>query len=266
LDFDRSLAEGYQSAAQRARRLTEGWFANQMYCPACGEQALRQHPNNARDGDFSCASCGADFELKGARRPLGTTIPDGAFGAMMERLERQGGGPHLAILHYCTTRLSVRDLVVVASPFLTKDMILQRPPLGPNARRAGWVGCNIRIADVPSAGRIAVVQNGQPMPKAGVIEGVRRAATVGGTIVARTWLVETLRCVERLGPEFDLSELYACEAELRSRYPDNQNIRPKVRQQLQRLRDAGLLVFLGQGRYRRVAVDPSQALTPGAAL
>jgi type II restriction enzyme len=222
-----------------------------MYCVACGEQSLQSHPNNTRANDFFCVSCGASFELKSGKRQFGTTVPDGAFDTMIARLEQHGGGPHLALLRYHMDILAVRDLLVVPAPFLTRDIILQRPPLGSHARRAGWIGCNIRIADVPAAGRIAVVQNGIPVPKAEVVRAVRRAAAVGGDLDARTWLVDTLRCVEQLGGEFALSELYAFESELQRRHPGNRHIRPKLRQQLQRLRDAGLLTFLGDGRYCR---------------
>lgn len=100
LDFDPTLAQGYRSGAQRARRLTEGWFAKAMYCVSCGEQSLRQHPNNAHAIDFFCASCDAGFELKSGRKPWGASVPDGAFATMIERLERHGGGPNLAP---CTT-------------------------------------------------------------------------------------------------------------------------------------------------------------------
>lgn len=252
LEFDPALAAGYRSKAQRARRLTEGWFAANMYCVACGKGSLRSHPNNAKANDFFCSDCDANFELKSGRRPFGGTVPDGAFATMMERLERQGGGPHLALLRYGLDTLAVRDLLVVPASFLTKAMILQRPPLGSHARRAGWVGCNIRIADVPAAGRIAVVQDGMPVPKATVVANLKRAAQIEGSLTARTWFVDTLRCVERLGAEFTLPEVYAFETELRARHPENRNIRPKLRQQLQRLRDAGLLTFLGTGRYRRI--------------
>ena len=51
-------------------------------------------------------------------------------------------------------------------------------------------------------------------------------------------------------PSFTLSELYAYTKELSRLFPRNKNIRPKIRQILQRLRDAdGFLVFLGEGHY-----------------
>jgi type II restriction enzyme len=43
--------------------------------------------------------------------------------------------------------------------------------------------------------------------------------------------------------------MYAFEAQLETLYPKNRNVRPKIRQQLQVLRDAGFISFLGEGRY-----------------
>lgn len=254
LGLDPQLAESYKSGAQRARRLTEGWFASEMYCAACGAVALRPYPNNTRASDFHCESCGASFELKSGRMPFGAVVPDGAFSTMMERLERRGGGPHLALLRYDLDSLEVRDLTVVPASFLTKDIIIRRRPLASHAQRAGWVGCNIRLADVPAAGRIAVVRGGIVLPRNQVVQGMRNATAIRGGLAARTWLVDTLRCIERLGEEFSLEELYAFDFEFQRRYPSNRNVRPKLRQQLQKLRDAGLLAFLGNARYRRITV------------
>ncbi|WP_426046157.1 hypothetical protein [Brevundimonas sp. TWP3-1-2b1] len=52
-------------------------------------------------------------------------------------------------------------------------------------------------------------------------------------------------------PEFTLAEVYGFEARLAAIYPDNNNVRPKIRQQLQVLRDMGWLAFNGRGTYRR---------------
>jgi type II restriction enzyme len=50
--------------------------------------------------------------------------------------------------------------------------------------------------------------------------------------------------------EFDIEEIYAFEDHLGRLYPANQNVKPKIRQQLQRLRDQNYLEFIGRGRYR----------------
>lgn len=65
-------------------------------------------------------------------------------------------------------------------------------------------------------------------------------------------MIEVMRCVERVGAtEFELADMYAFEPRLRELYPGNRHIREKMRQQLQVLRDQGLIEFLGRGRYRR---------------
>jgi type II restriction enzyme len=50
--------------------------------------------------------------------------------------------------------------------------------------------------------------------------------------------------------ESQLAEAYAHAAELAKLHPQNAHIHDKIRQQLQVLRDRGLLEFLGGGNYR----------------
>ena len=60
-----------------------------------------------------------------------------------------------------------------------------------------------------------------------------------------------MKCVEAIGrPDFTLADVYAFEPHRAAAYPDNRNVRPKIRQQLQVLRDHGWPQFLGGGRYR----------------
>ncbi|MCC7268444.1 MAG: hypothetical protein IT546_14060, partial [Caulobacteraceae bacterium] len=48
----------------------------------------------------------------------------------------------------------------------------------------------------------------------------------------------------------ELADVYAFEDRLARLYPGNRNVRPKIRQQLQVLRDQGYLDFVGRGLYR----------------
>ena len=60
-----------------------------------------------------------------------------------------------------------------------------------------------------------------------------------------------LNVVRGLGrAEFSLVDIYASAAHLARLHPANRYIEPKIRQQLQVLRDLGLVEFLGRGRYR----------------
>ncbi|MFN3669363.1 MAG: hypothetical protein ACK4VY_08655 [Brevundimonas sp.] len=69
---------------------------------------------------------------------------------------------------------------------------------------------------------------------------------------ARGWLLAVMGAVEAVGrPEFALAEVYTQEGRLAALYPGNNNVWPKIRQQLQVLRDRGWLAFDGKGRYRR---------------
>lgn len=46
--------------------------------------------------------------------------------------------------------------------------------------------------------------------------------------------------------------MYAFEDYLKRRYPKNNYIKDKIRQQLQVLRDQGMIEFLGGGRYKKL--------------
>jgi len=62
-----------------------------------------------------------------------------------------------------------------------------------------------------------------------------------------------MSCVDRLNADgFTLEEVYRFDRYLSRLYPDNNNVRPKIRQQLQVLRDHGYLEFLGNGKYRLI--------------
>ena len=67
----------------------------------------------------------------------------------------------------------------------------------------------------------------------------------------RGWLLDVMKCVELLGKrDFTLDEVYAFERHLGDLYPGNQNVKPKIRQQLQYLRDRGFIDFVSRGNYR----------------
>ncbi|MBX9575837.1 MAG: hypothetical protein K2X07_09375 [Caulobacteraceae bacterium] len=153
-------------------------------------------------------------------------------------------------------------LIVVPRHFFTADIIQARKPLSPTARRAGWQGCNILIGQVPPSGRIPLIARGAHVPKGEVLDRWRatrrrRAVRVSSilkdaSLNARGWLLAVMKAVEAVGrPEFTLNDVYAHEAALSALYPDNHNVRPKIRQQLQVLRDRGWLEFTARrGTYR----------------
>jgi type II restriction enzyme len=50
-----------------------------------------------------------------------------------------------------------------------------------------------------------------------------------------------------------LNDVYAYENRLAVLHPDNKHVRAKIRQQLQVLRDNGILEFVGKGTYKLVS-------------
>ncbi|MGC8816342.1 MAG: Dam-replacing domain protein [Candidatus Hadarchaeum sp.] len=68
---------------------------------------------------------------------------------------------------------------------------------------------------------------------------------------SRGWLSDVLAGIRNLNREiFTLADIYAFEEKLARLHPANKNVRPKIRQQLQILRDQGIIEFLGKGIYR----------------
>lgn len=241
----------FDSASQRARVWTEQWAAAHLFCPNCGAPKIASYKNNRPVADFSCAQCREDFELKSQKRQFGRKIADGAFGTMCLRLASDNN-PSLILMNYNLARLSVTNLFFVPRHFFIREVIQERKPLAPTARRAGWVGCNILLSEIPAAGKIFLVRDGEQAPRRLVLEQWRSTLFLKDqNIAARGWLIEVMKCVDAVGrQDFTLDDVYAQEDRLHRLYPANRNVRPKIRQQLQVLRDRGYLDFVGRGRYR----------------
>ncbi len=241
----------YESPSQNARVWTESWVGHQLFCPSCGAPSLIKYPNNRQVADFFCAACAEDYELKSQKGAFGRKIVDGAFSAMCARLA-SSNSPNLVLMNYDRARLAVTDLMVVPKQFFIREIIEERRPLKPTARRAGWIGCNILLSEVPAVGKVYVVRDGIPTAKETVLDQWRRTLFLRQEAPgARGWLIEVMRCVELIGrAAFTLDDVYAFEDRLSRLYPGNRNVRPKIRQQLQVLRDQGFLEFRGGGRYR----------------
>ena len=241
----------YESGSQSARAWTESWVRASVYRPACGAGRLSSFPANAPVADFLCPMCAEQFELKSQKTPFRRKVADGAYKTMCERLA-SSENPNLFLLNYDRLNRRVTNVAVVPKQFFVRDMIEERKPLGPTARRAGWVGCNILLDQVPASARIFLVRDSAVRPKEAVLEDWRRLLFLRDEgEEARGWLMEVMRCVESLGRrEFALHDVYRFEEHLSEVYPNNRHIREKIRQQLQVLRDHGYLEFVSRGSYR----------------
>jgi type II restriction enzyme len=93
-----------------------------------------------------------EFELKSQKNKFGGRVLDGAFRSMCERLSATNN-PNLMLMNYDRERLCVTNLFVIPKHFFVREIIEERKPLPPTARRAGWIGCNILLTRVPAAGK-----------------------------------------------------------------------------------------------------------------
>jgi type II restriction enzyme len=241
----------YESGSQSARFWTERWFAEQAFCPNCGNLKVNQFGANKPVADFFCPACNEVYELKSQKSKIGSKVVDGAYDTMCARLA-ETSAPNLCLMKYDRAELIVTDLLMVPKQFFVREVIEERKPLACTARRAGWRGCNILLDRIPRSGKIFVVRNGQVADRDTVLAEWRRTLFLRKERPdARGWMIEVMKCVESLGRlEFELGEIYAFESQLSLTYPGNQNVRPKIRQQLQVLRDHGYLDFVARGSYR----------------
>lgn len=253
LAFDNDIIEKYHSGTQIARVLTENWVNHNMYCPRCGNAHIKHFENNRPVADFYCPLCNNEYELKSKNGSLGNKINDGAYSTMIERIT-SNDNPDFFFMSYSKRELKVKDFILVPKHFFVPDIIEKRKPLAQTARRAGWIGCNILIDRIPEQGRIYIISNGEIMDIDRVVNKANESNHLEiKDINSRGWLMDVLKCINYMPSEiFTLEEMYRFENELHIKHPQNNNIKPKIRQQLQFLRDKGFVEFLGNGQYRKI--------------
>lgn len=250
LEMSADLARSYRSPSQRARIVTEAWGRTNLYCPACSSVSVRASDVNTQVVDFVCPDCAADFQLKSQSHPFTRRIVDSAYEPMRRAVERSET-PHLLILHYDRVLWRVVNLTLIPSFTLTVSCIEKRKPLGPTARRKGWVGCNILLFRIPMDARIALVHQGAPATPDSVRSQFRRLLPLKQLPSrARGWTLDVLNVIRSLDRgNFGLKDVYDHAEDLQALHPNNRHVREKIRQQLQRLRDMGLVHFQGHGQY-----------------
>ena len=241
----------YKSASQRARVGTESWGAANFFCPSCESPRLDVAPRNTVAVDYFCPSCKSPFQLKSQSKPLGSRILDAAY-SEMKRAILEDRTPNLFVLHYDLNAWAVRTVLLVPHFAFALSAVERRKPLATTARRAGWVGCNILLDKIPVHARISIVSDGTPQTPREVRSSYNRLRPLEKLQVEkRGWTLDVLQVVQELGKmDFTLADAYAHADALAKLHPQNAHVRDKIRQQLQVLRDLGLVEFLGRGSYR----------------
>jgi type II restriction enzyme len=250
LKFDTSLAANYQSTSQKIRVLTERWVSDSIFCPNCGCVGIDKYSNNQPVADFCCSNCHEDYELKSKKDAFGLRVVDGSYRTMLDRLT-SSGNPNFFLLNY-TARFEVVNFSVIPKHFFVPGIIEKRKPLASTAQRAGWVGCNIFLGNVPQSGRIFFIRDGKIESRGKVLADWKKTLFLREEkeVSTKGWLLDIMRSLEKLNKrEFKLDDVYVFENELKRLHPENRHIKDKIRQQLQVLRDNGYLDFVARGRY-----------------
>ena len=251
LNFNQQLAKNYKSKPQIIRVLSEAWVKDNGYCPSCGIQPLAEFGNNKPVADFYCVNCNEQFELKSKKAKLSNIISDGAYDTMLERINSDDN-PSFFFLTY-SKQLAVNNFLIIPKHFFTANIIIKRKPLSVNARRAGWVGCNIDLRQVPESGKVFLVKNQNIIARDKVTQAFKQTLFLRQqSKLARGWTLDVWQCIDRLDEQFSLAQVYAFAEELQLKHPDNNHIQDKIRQQLQVLRDKGIIEFLGRGHYQKI--------------
>jgi len=251
--FNIKLAREYKNPSQKIRVLTENWVHSAIFCPGCGCD-IKRYEHNKPVADFYCSSCQEEFELKSKKDNIGKKIINGAYQTMINRLQADNN-PNFFLLNYALRRPEVINFFVIPKHFFIPQIIEKRKPLSKTARRAGWVGCNILLYDIPLSGRIYYIRDRKIENRKAVLKKWQKTLFLREPKGSgpRGWILDIMNCIDCLNKEsFALSEVYNFEAELRRKHSNNKHIKDKTRQQLQFLRDRGYLEFLGNGRYKKI--------------
>lgn len=252
LKLNTKLADGYSSNSQIARILTENWVEENAYCPACCNNNLDKFKNNKPVADFYCKSCSKEYELKSKNGHLTSIINDGAYSTMIERIN-SNQNPNFFFLTY-SKELVVDNFLIIPKQFFNTKIIIKRKPLSNNAKRAGWVGCNIDISNIPEAGKVFLVKDSKIIGCKFVQSFFQKTLFIRErNSEAKGWILGVMTCIDSIAKEiFQLDDVYKFENTLKIQYPNNNFIKDKIRQQLQILRDKGFIEFLGNGKYKKI--------------
>jgi len=247
------LADGYKSKSQIARVTTEAWVLQNVSCPNC-DLPLNEYPANQKSKDVFCNLCDSEFQIKSSKKRFSEKITGAEYNTTLNSV-RNGNHPSLMLLFYDENSMRVVDFEIIHYSFLKENCIIPRKPLSPSAKRRGWQGCLISICDVPKIARIFIVKDGSINNTEKAIEKWKASNTATRySIESRGWLSDVLSIIDKQSSTFDLDDLYAYENHFIKLHPSNNNIQAKIRQQLQIIRDMGMLEFIERGKYRKIGV------------
>lgn len=147
---DFSVAARFVSQTQAARVALETWASFNLYCLNCESDALDRLRDNTPVADFECFVCGRRYQLKGKNGRFGAKIPGAAYAPTLDAIRAKSMPDHIFV-EYDSRFGTVVFVDAIPGRTITEDRVIPRRRLSSRARRAGWQGCNILVADLPYA-------------------------------------------------------------------------------------------------------------------
>lgn len=255
-NFNAELAAGYTSRAQISRIWTESWMASFGYCLSCTSESLTRTPGSTPLCDFVCPTCEHRYELKSKSSPHSHIVQDGGYDSMMRRMA-EGNPPALLLLQYSRPRTaeepaSAVRLTALHPVFFTPEVVRKRPK--PHVRpRTGalYQMCDLDLSRIPADGKITLLADGIERPHSEVRSDFKASERFAELpLKQRGWAALILSVIRATGKQHIFNaDLYAQEATFRAAFPGNNNIRPKIRQQMQELEQLGYVERVASGEY-----------------
>ncbi len=241
------FTDNYSSNSQKIRIMTEFWTWVNIFCPNCWENII-QYENNRPVADFYCKKCNEDYELKSGKN-LSNKITAWAYSTMINRIN-SNENPNFLFLNY-NSNYEVKNFFVIPKHYFIDKIIEKRKPLKDTARRAWRIWCNILLSSIPESWKIFYIKDGITIEKNIIIKKWNKTLFLKEqTSTSKWWLLDIMKCIETLNKkEFCLQELYNFEEILKLKYPNNNFIKDKIRQQLQILRNKWYLEFSNPWKY-----------------
>lgn len=225
--------------------MSEPWTEQNIFCPNCGN-FLDWLENNKKVSDFLCWNCNENYEQKSSKKRFKWKVTASEYFTLIKRISAVDK-PNFFFLHYIDLKYSVENFFVVPKYFFTSEIIEKRKPLSKNARRAGWTGSNILFSKIPNSWKIYYIEDWKEISKDKILEKWQKTVFLKDIKKddLKGWILDIMNCIESLNKEnFTLKEIYNFEKDLKNLHPENNNIKAKIRQQLQFLRDKNYLEFL----------------------
>lgn len=252
--YYKKTISNYVSKSQIARIVTEDWCTDNLYCPFCDSSKISPYEKNKKVYDYYCNNCGENYQLKSKKNNLGNSILDGAYAPMINAIKNKET-PNFLLMSYFENFQYVKNLILIPKNNIFEENIEPRKPLSINARRPGWIGCYINIENVATIGKVLIVDNCKVVEMKEVRKKAKASTQIFNEISKdSSWINDMLLVIEKQNDIFTLADVYKYESFFKNRHQNNNNIKAKIRQKLQVVRDLGIVEFTKRGEYKKLCL------------